>query len=119
MASDEMSHTDDDHSNSENSILKSWRGNERLWRVFWIYNFILGGLINYGFTKVGESENLVLLLVYSIFALAYMVWVLVSLWRCAFNANWQIWGYIARVLVVLMVVFLALGFAEIFLDAEG
>ena len=32
---------------------------------------------------------------------AFKVWVLVAIWRCAFNVNWVGWGYLARMATVL------------------
>ena len=88
-------------------IKKAWLGDEKLWKVFWIYNFLLGGFLNIGIDqidKLGESFFWVFVVVYLVWA----IWVLGSLWRCAFNASWKGWGYIIRGIVVLCVVVIVL-----------
>ena len=80
-------------------IKRAWRGEERLWRVFWIGGVIL----DIGFTAIkkilGHTETTDF--VYAIVALIYLVWLFVSEWRCAFNVKWKGWGYIVRGLIIL------------------
>ena len=49
------------------------------------------------------------------------VWVLVAMWRCAFNVNWRGWGYIVRGILILTVIgffgALYIGFSGGFADA--
>ena len=90
------------------------RGKERLAVVFWYY-FVLGGigialliaaasasasLVSSRALIVGAGIPLVL------FVIAYQLWVLISLWTCAFNVRSRFWGYLTRAYVLA----LALGF---------
>lgn len=34
---------------------------------------------------------------------------MIAQWKCAFNADWKIWGYIVRIFVILSVIGLLLG----------
>lgn len=92
-----------------NQIKKAWRGQERLWKVFWIYNVLVGIVINLVASFL-ESADVVIHGVWLLFSLVYTVWILVSEWRCAFNVDWKFWGYVIRVLIVSIPVLLVLGF---------
>lgn len=89
-------------------IKRAWRGEEKLWKVFWLYN-VLGGLLLNVFVYVIASVAFGLLIVGVIFWLAYLVWVLVSIWRCAFNVNAKFWGYLARIYIIMGPVLVILG----------
>lgn len=92
-------------------VKRAWRGEERLWKVFWIYGFL--GSIGLGIalsivSAVLGSISAVLGLVGSIayigVSIIYTIWLWVSQWRCAFNADWRIWGYIIRFLMVTSII---------------
>ncbi len=91
-------------------IKRAWRGEEPLWKVFWVYGF-LGGIV-LGFVKA-IIENSILgmpgIILYWIVYIAYLIWNTVSQWRCAFNAGWRGWGYIVRALIILGLVLIPLG----------
>ncbi len=86
------------------TIAKSWRGSEPLWRVFWIYGVFVG----LSFSLVGAlliwQKLLILQIPLTVIYLGYLVWFYVSAWRCAFNCKSIIWGYITRILVALSIV---------------
>ena len=82
-------------------IKRAWRGEERLWKVFWIYGVLMGivfGLVGpiarSAFGNIGFIVALVIQVI-------YWIWLLVAQWRCAFNAEWQIWSYVVRIFVVI------------------
>lgn len=81
-------------------LSRCWRGQERLYKVFWVY----GLLLNLPFFAVGVAAgylHMPLLLVPLVpVYVAYLVWVLVSMWRCAFNSSWSGWAYLGRAWVV-------------------
>jgi hypothetical protein len=85
----------------DNFILRSWRGREPLWKVFWIY----GLLVYCGFALVFNLLLAVGLPRFFVLAVVapYQVWQAVSIWRCAPNAAWSGWGYVARALTVVVV----------------
>lgn len=88
-------------------ITRAWTGRERLWKVYWIYGALAGVgllLVLRMLLAVGMPQ----LLMFAIVA-PYQVWLVVSTWRCAFNAGWRGWGYIARFLTVVSVVATILG----------
>lgn len=80
--------------------LQAWRGEQPLWRVFWIYGVTTSaGLIalwGLGFylDRVALRQAVVLC-----FA-PYTGWVLVSVWRCANNTNQEMWTLLARLLTL-------------------
>ena len=92
-------------------LTKAWKGEEKLWKVFWLYNFMLGALITTGLEAV-SGINWLLAAVFAVFALVWAVWVVVALWRGAFNSRWRGWGYIVRGLLVLAVIAFILSFYE-------
>jgi len=95
-------------------IKRAWCGDEKLWVVFWIYGVIPNSLFvicsqsaihfpDTSLSKFGIAPVLLTVL------LTYLVWSLVSIWRCAFNTKWLGWGYIARTIVILEVIQQILG----------
>ena len=94
------------------AMRKAWRGEERLWKTYWLYNvlgvlsigFVLKSLQAYGIQREQNNQSSIGLSIF-IFLLAisffpYLIWALTSLWKCAFNTRWKIWGYFARAFVV-------------------
>jgi hypothetical protein len=83
-------------------LLAAWQGRERLWKVFWLYNLLLG----LGFSILTDyvvTLGIIPSLIAMVIMLAWATWITVALWRCAFNATWHAWGYIVRAIVVVSV----------------
>lgn len=79
---------------------RALRGEEMLWKVFWIYGIVFGLVLaglRFAVISFSPMASMPLLGV----QLVYLVWISISIWRCAFNVDWHGWGYIARILVVL------------------
>lgn len=80
---------------------RAWNGQERLWKVFWIYGAVAGliaGVINFALVFAAGK---VVSQAFSALMIVYWVFIAVSEWRCAFNVSWRGWGYIVRFLVIL------------------
>jgi hypothetical protein len=90
-------------------IKRAWRGDAPLWRVYWIYG-VLGSMVLTAAIAVPALEGW-----YSwpaataavTVGLAYTSWILVSIWRCAFNIETEplgiprdAWAMLARSLTV-------------------
>ena len=88
-------------------VARAWTGRERLWKVCWIY----GVLASFGLALVLRMLLAVGMPQFLMFAIVapYQVWLVVSAWRCAFNADWRGWGYIVRFLTVVSVFMTILG----------
>jgi hypothetical protein len=84
------------------AIRAVWQGNEKLWKVFWLYNTLLGSALLYAMDYSARLGTIVEVAIYLV-VLVWVVWVAVGLWRCAFNTQWRIWGYLARGAVILTV----------------
>jgi hypothetical protein len=87
-----------------NLVLRIWRGEERLWKVYWLVA-ILGGwalstLIG-AMVRTGFLNDLLGLAVLVIFA-GYCG---VGVWRCAFNVQRVIWGYAARTIIAVSLIY--------------
>lgn len=80
--------------------LAAWRGRQPLWKVFWLYGVAVSGILIaiYLFAFLIEAVALRQILVLC-FA-PYTAWIVVSIWRCAFNAREKFWGMLARFLTV-------------------
>ena len=80
--------------------IRAWRGEVLLYKVFWVYGVIGGGImvIFYGAALYGRRVGLqqILLLCFA----GYTVWVLVSIWRCAENTHEAYWALLARQITV-------------------
>ena len=94
-----------------------WRGDGPLWKVYWLYG-VLGSnvlalilllLMQEGAIASGWFQLVLLLLA------VYTVWIVVSVWRCAFNVENPMYGHMARALTVAWAInaLLVLGFLEL------
>jgi hypothetical protein len=109
---------------SENVASYYWRGQGPLWKVYWLYG-VLGSnvlavilliLMQRGGLAGGWLQLVLVALV------AYTVWIVISVWRCAFNVENPVYGHMARALTVAWAInaVLVLGFLEVeFLQASG
>lgn len=97
-----------------NIIQRQWKGEEPLWKAFWVYGMMVGTfldtilLLGMGSTLEEEFTNeedfeLIFLAVdfYAVslsfvFFLTYAVWNFVSVWRCARNTEKPVWRWSAR-----------------------
>jgi hypothetical protein len=93
-------------------LARCWNGEEELWKIIWIYGafFILLGKVTVVILRLTTSVDLdnptdgqetFLLWLEAI----YCLWMLMSLWRCSFNADWHIWGYFVRTLIIFYILF--------------
>lgn len=91
---------------SANFLKRSWCGDEKLWKVFWIYGVLAGAILQSIVLVLGTAGvvgGLGMIVGVPVIAIvgAYAIWICVSMWQCAWNAKAKIWGYIVRVLTVL------------------
>jgi type VI protein secretion system component VasK len=90
-----------------NWLKRAWRGEERLWKVFWLYS-LFAPLLAYLLLIVFPLQVYgTLLITYSYFFVGWTLfncWVVVPLWRCADNTGWWLWTRLARINVLVIVV---------------
>ena len=94
-------------------LLSYWDGEQKLWKAFWLLGFIFQILFFYFLLfllYVGMLLKLTWSIKITVFLLSniYTVWILVSIWNCAYNIKNKIWGNISRVIVVLNVILIFL-----------
>ena len=94
-------------------LLSYWNGKQKLWKAFWLIGFVLQFvlIIFFGiFNLIGIALGLTWSIKFIIFLIniIYTIWVLVSIWNCAYNVKNKIWGDLSRVIVVLNVILLFL-----------
>ena len=94
-------------------LLSYWNGEQKLWKAFWLLGFIFQILFFYFLLfllYVGMLLKLTWSIKITIFLLSniYTVWILVSIWNCAYNVKNKIWGDISRIIVVLNVILIFL-----------
>lgn len=88
-------------------VLQAWRGKERCWKVFWIYGVLVGIIWR---LLLAQLDNIpAASIAVGIAHFVYIIWLLVSQYRCAFNLDWKFWGYIVRILVLAVPVMLVVG----------
>ena len=97
----------------ENFLLSYWNGKEKLWKAFWLMGFVFQIILFYSLIfilYIGLFFGLTWSIKITIFIVSnlYTIWILVSIWNCAYNVKNRIWGDISRVIVVLNVIFLFL-----------
>ena len=107
---------------SENVASYYWRGHGPLWKVYWLYG-VLGSnlLVLILLLLMHESALGSVWFQFVLLLLAgYTVWIVVSVWRCAFNVEKPMYGHMARALTVAWAInaLMVLGFLELqFLQA--
>ena len=99
--------------NIEDFLLSYWNGKQKLWKAFWLMGFVFQILLFYFLSfllYLGLLIGLTWSIKITIFLLSniYTIWILVSIWRCAYNVKNKIWGNLSRVIVILNVIFLFL-----------
>ena len=97
----------------EDLLLSYWNGKQKLWKAFWLIGFVLQFvlIIFFGiFNLIGIALGLTWSIKFIIFLIniIYTIWVLVSIWNCAYNVKNKIWGDLSRVIVVLNVILIFL-----------
>lgn len=78
---------------------RAWQGRLSLARVFWVYGVLSSIGIGALYVLAGESGRLNLQQAVLVVLVAYTVWILVAVWRCAEHAAPR-WRMVARSLTV-------------------
>ncbi|HKJ95717.1 MAG TPA: hypothetical protein VKA32_08825 [Gammaproteobacteria bacterium] len=89
-----------DHSLSSPGVY--WHGDGPLWHVYWLYG-VLGSVVLLALLAWISRYTGVTPMAYTLGAVAlavYTVWILVSVWRCAFNVRNRTWAHVARALTL-------------------
>ena len=76
------------------SLAASWRGYERLWIVFWLY-YVTGAIALY-FIPESTHSAWYIWVPTTLISVVWLVWVMVSLWRCAYLTDYRILGHLVR-----------------------
>ena len=102
----------------ESFLLSYWNGERKLWKAFWIMGFLFQILFFYFLlflSYIGFLFGLTWSIKVIIFLISniYTIWILVSIWNCAYNVKNKIWGDLSRVIVVLNVILLFLTYTGI------
>ncbi len=80
--------------------LQAWRGQQPLWKVFWIYGVATSSVMIVFYVLGFYLDHVALRQVLLLCFAPYTAWILVSVWRCANNTQERIWGLFARFLTV-------------------
>ncbi len=82
----------------ENLLTRLFRGEEPLWKAFWLFGVVGWVLVFQLATLLSE-----ILHSYDIRDATSLVWGIylsVAVWRCATNTQWRYWGYAARAVII-------------------
>jgi hypothetical protein len=107
---------------SENVASYYWRGRGPLWKIYWLYGVLGSNVLALILLLLmrGSALGSVWFQVVLLLLAAYTVWILVSVWRCAFNVENPMYAHMARALTAAWAInaLLVLGFLELqFLQA--
>ena len=102
----------------EDFILSYWNGEQKLWKAFWLMGFVFQILFLYFLLVLlyfGVLIGLTWSIKVTIFLLSniYQIWILVSIWNCAYNVRNKTWGHLSRSIVILNVIFIILTYTGI------
>ena len=102
----------------ENFLLSYWNGEQKLWKAFWLMGFVFQIVFLYFLLVLlyfGTLIGLTWSIKVTIFLLSniYQIWILVSIWNCAYNVRNKTWGHLSRSIVILNVIFIILTYTGI------
>ena len=102
----------------ENFLLSYWNGEQKLWKAFWLMGVVFQILFLYFLLVLlyfGVLIGLTWSIKVTIFLLSniYQIWILVSIWNCAYNVRNKTWGHLSRSIVILNVIFIILTYTGI------
>jgi hypothetical protein len=80
--------------------IRSWRGVEPLWKVFWLSGVGCSGIIAAFYAAAVYTGRIALQQVLLLCFAVYTVWILIAVWRCAPNSRTKQWALLARLLTV-------------------
>lgn len=78
--------------------LRAWRGQQPLWKVFWLYGVATSCALIAIYVFAFLSERAALRQILVLCFAPYTAWILVSIWRCSNNESF--WSLLARLLMV-------------------
>lgn len=78
--------------------LRAWRGQQPLWKVFWLYGIATSCALIAAYAFAFLFERVALRQILVLCFAPYTAWILVSIWRCSNNENF--WSLLARLLTV-------------------
>jgi hypothetical protein len=90
------------------SLRALWEGKASLasaWGLWIALNIVASSVVN---LIIEDLESPVVDFALAIIALPFGAFVLISIWRCAWNTGWKGWGYISRTFVAAIVIGLLL-----------
>ena len=116
-----------DH-NMKKYLKKCLNGEEKLWKVFWLLNFLGGFIVSLLVTLAvfqflatpileitHNNKDLSFLLMHIpsillgvtglLFGIWYEIVALISLWKCSWNCKHKIWGYLARCFIFVSLIY--------------
>jgi hypothetical protein len=103
--------------------IRAWRGEEPLWKVFWVYGVATSVMIVVLYVVAFYDGHMALRQILLPCFATYTAWILVSVWRCADNTEEKLWSTLARFLTlawagntILVLTFLQLNLLRIYLQ---
>lgn len=78
-------------------------GQGSLWRIFWLWGVVVSWILFALFLAAVQGVGITwgLFLVSAVVMLPYTVWILASVWQCAYNCGNPFWGLAARGLTLI------------------
>ena len=93
---------------STHSLRAYWEGRASLASAFGLVgiigSFVIGLVVALVISFAETQGWAILYRIADILNFVYLVFVSVSIWRCAWNTSWKVWGYIARSIVIINVI---------------
>lgn len=84
-------------------FIRAVKGQEKLWVIFWIYQILIGLVINaIAVFSVSNLDNAFTFIAISL-KFCWFLFCAIGIWQCAFNTDYRFLGYFARVAAVLSV----------------
>lgn len=81
-------------------LIEPIKGNERLWKVFWIYHLAIGLPLTFAIEPFYQAFGFPASYVYLGVYLVWALWVTIGLWQCAYNTNLKGMGLVIRLVVI-------------------
>lgn len=98
-----------------------WHGDIPLWKTYWLFGWLVGMFFYFAFvciecdksTLFSTCPGLIIMLVFSLFVLAYTIFIWIAIWRSAHKYQGpRGWAILARVAVIISIIKGIQGFLE-------
>lgn len=103
-----------------NVLSRYWHGFGPLWRIYWLYGVLGSAVLAAVLAAALLTDAAVVQQIMLAVLVAYTVWIVVAVWRCAPNTRTELYTHLARGLTIAWAInaLMVIGFLQLELAAR-